>query len=86
MSGAKPEATGLASGLVNISYQIGSALGLAAIVAIASGVTSNYVSQDASSVEALNNGFQAAFKGAAIISGIATLFALFAIKAKIQPN
>jgi hypothetical protein len=29
MSGAKPEESGLASGLVNTSYQIGSALGLA---------------------------------------------------------
>lgn len=39
MSGAKPEETGLASGIVNTSYQIGSAIGLAVVVAVASVVT-----------------------------------------------
>ena len=34
---ARPEEGGLASGIVNISYQVGSALGLAAMTAIAAG-------------------------------------------------
>ena len=34
---AKPEEGGLASGIVNTSYQVGSALGLALMTALASG-------------------------------------------------
>ena len=40
MSGARPEAAGLASGLVNTSYQVGSALGLAAMVGLSTATTS----------------------------------------------
>jgi predicted MFS family arabinose efflux permease len=39
VSNAHKEQTGLASGLVNTSYRIGSALGLAIMVAISSGQT-----------------------------------------------
>jgi hypothetical protein len=35
LSGARPEEAGLASGIVNTTYQVGSALGLAVITAIA---------------------------------------------------
>jgi hypothetical protein len=43
MSGAKPDETGLASGIVNTSYQVGSALGLAIIAVIAAAVTKSSV-------------------------------------------
>ncbi|RAJ37381.1 MFS transporter [Pedobacter cryoconitis] len=80
MSGAKPEETGLASGLVNTSYQIGSALGLAIIVAIVAAKTDILQTQGATEVGALNEGFRTAFKSAAVVSGIATLIAIFSIK------
>lgn len=80
MSGAKPEETGLASGLVNTSYQIGSALGLAIIVAIVAAQTDHVQDSDASALGVLNEGFQTAFKSAAVVSGLATLIAVFSIK------
>lgn len=35
MAAARPEETGLASGIVNTTYQVGSGLGLAAMTAVA---------------------------------------------------
>ena len=79
MSGAKPEETGLASGLVNTSYQIGSALGLAIIVAIAASNTPSANGNDANS---LISGFHAAFIAAAAVSVVAAIWAWVAIKSK----
>ena len=61
MSGAKPEETGLASGLVNTSYQIGSALGLAIIVAISAAKTNAIKATGVTEATALNTGFQTGF-------------------------
>jgi EmrB/QacA subfamily drug resistance transporter len=80
MSGAKPEETGLASGLVNTSYQIGSALGLAIIVAISAAKTDAIKMAGVTDVTALNEGFQTAFISAAVVSGIAALIAVFSIR------
>lgn len=80
MSGARPEETGLASGLVNTSYQIGSALGLAIIVAMSAAKTDTMKLAGATGVTALNQGFQTAFISAAIVSGIAALIAALSIK------
>lgn len=72
MSGAKPEETGLASGIVNTSYQIGSALGLAIVVAISSAFTNVAVD--------MNGGIRIAFIAAMVISLLALLIALFRVK------
>lgn len=84
VSHAKQEESGLASGIVNTSYQIGSALGLAIIVAIASSQlpTGN---GGVGTIEGLN-GFQIAFIGAAIISGLASVIALLAIRKSNSPS
>jgi hypothetical protein len=55
------EQTGFASELVNTSYQVGSALGLAIIVAIASSQTKTLENIGLPSIEALNDGFHSAF-------------------------
>jgi hypothetical protein len=80
MSGAKPEQTGLASGIVNTRYQIGSALGLAIIVVIAATVTNASISNGTQNVQALTNGFKTAFTSAAIVSAIGGLVAAIFIK------
>lgn len=59
MSGARPEEAGLASGLATTSYQFGSAISLAVMVAIAASTTSSYAGID--SLAALNTGFHQAF-------------------------
>ncbi|SFN41071.1 drug resistance transporter, EmrB/QacA subfamily [Chryseobacterium oleae] len=80
MSGAKPGETGLASGLVNTSYQVGSALGLAIAVAISAAKTNAIKIAGATDSTALNEGFQTAFLSAAIVSAIAVIIASFSIK------
>ncbi len=80
MSGAKPEETGLASGFVNTSYQVGSAIGLAVIAVIAAAVTKSAVTTGRGEIDALNSGFQKAFISAAVVSAISIFIALFKIK------
>jgi EmrB/QacA subfamily drug resistance transporter len=67
LSGARPQESGLASGLINTSYQVGSALGLAAATALAtsySGIAS----------------YQRPFMAAAATAGAAAVLALAAIR------
>jgi EmrB/QacA subfamily drug resistance transporter len=71
ISSAKPEEGGLASGIVNTAYQVGSALGLAAMTAVATSQGADRLGD----VEALTDGYSAAFLGAA---GIAVVGALVA--------
>ncbi|MCV9929754.1 MFS transporter [Flavobacterium sp. LS1R49] len=80
MSGAKPEEMGLASGLVNTSYQVGSALGLAIVVAISAAKTNAFKAMGATDIVALNAGFQTAFFSAAVVCAIAAIIAAFSIK------
>jgi sugar phosphate permease len=80
VSNAGKEETGLASGLVNTSYQIGSALGLAIMVGLASGQTETPQSIGVGHVNTLNGGFQQAFIGAALVSAAAVILALASIK------
>ncbi|MGE5701283.1 MAG: MFS transporter, partial [Clostridia bacterium] len=80
MSGAKPEETGLASGIVNTSYQIGSALGLAAMVAVSSAWTKGQLSLGAPHIVSLNSGFQAAFIWAGVIAIVGALIALIGLR------
>lgn len=71
MAGARPEETGLASGLINTTYQIGSAVGLAAMVALAAQANGS-----ASPLE----GFHAAFFGAAVVAGLGVIAALLLLR------
>ena len=68
---AKPEEGGLASGIVNTSYQVGSALGLAVMTAVATSQGADKLGD----VAALTDGYSAAFLGAA---GVALAGALLA--------
>lgn len=80
MSGARPYETGLASGIVNTSYQVGSALGLAIIAVLVSTVAKDGMAKGIMQAEALNQGFQTGFLSAGIVSGVATILALVFIK------
>jgi EmrB/QacA subfamily drug resistance transporter len=64
ISSARPEQGGLASGIVNTSYQVGSALGLAIMTAIASAHGADRIGD----VTALTDGYSAAFIGAAAVA------------------
>ena len=71
ISSARHEEGGLASGIVNTAYQIGSALGLAVMTAVATSQGADQLGNP----DALTDGFSAAFIGAA---GIAVAGALLA--------
>lgn len=86
ISNAHKEQTGLASGLVNTSYQIGSALGLVIIVAVASNQTETLDNIGLPSIEALNGGFHSAFIVGAIISIIATAVVVIGLKMRMTMN
>ncbi len=86
ISNTHKEQTGLASGLVNTSYQIGSALGLAIIVAVASNQTETLDNIGLPSIEALNGGFHSAFIVGAIISIIATAVVVIGLKMRMTMN
>ena len=77
ISSAPPQEGGLASGLVNTSYQVGSALGLAAMTAIAAanGATAT------GNLPALTTGFSSAFIGAAVIAIAGALLAAITLHA-----
>jgi EmrB/QacA subfamily drug resistance transporter len=64
LSAARPEEGGLASGIVNTSYQVGSALGLAAITAVATTRGAGALGDPV----ALTGGYSAGFAGAAVIA------------------
>jgi MFS family permease len=68
---ARPEEGGLASGIVNVSYQVGSALGLAAMTAVAASAGADKLGD----LDALTNGFSAAFIGAAAIAAAGAVIA-----------
>jgi len=73
---AKPEEGGLASGIVNTSYQVGSALGLALMTALAT----SHGADQLGNATALTDGYSAAFLGAAGIAVIGALTALALVR------
>ena len=72
MGGAAPQDTGLASGLINTTYQVGSALGLAVMVSLAASMQGE--------PEAMLAGYQTAFLGAAVVAALAALASLVLVR------
>ncbi|HEY6594046.1 MAG TPA: MFS transporter, partial [Asanoa sp.] len=74
---ARPEQAGLASGLINTTQQVGGAIGLAALVAVASHRTADVVAAgERVPAVALTEGFQAALLSGAGIALVAALLTL----------
>ena len=71
LSSAAPEEGGLASGIVNTNYQVGSALGLAVMTAVASAFGTDQVGD----ITSLTDGFSAGLLGAAGIAAVGALVA-----------
>ncbi|MCG3039577.1 MFS transporter [Streptomyces sp. S1A] len=82
VSSARPEEGGLASGIVNTSYQVGSALGLAAMTAVAA----SRGAQELGDPAALTDGFSAAFLGAAAIAAAGAVIAWLTLRPAPAPG
>jgi EmrB/QacA subfamily drug resistance transporter len=82
LAGVQPSESGLASGLINTSQQIGGALGIAALSAVATSTTTDELSAGTPNAFALTEGFQAAFVGGAAVAIVGVLVALFVVRGR----
>jgi EmrB/QacA subfamily drug resistance transporter len=80
LAGVRSEEAGLASGLFNTSQQIGGALGIAALSAIATSTTEDAVASGTAAPAALTDGFEAAFIWGAIVAGLGIVVALVLVR------
>ena len=80
LAGVDAAEAGLASGLINTSQQIGGALGIAVLSAVATSTTSDAIASGTAVPVALTDGFQASFIGAAAIALVGVLVALFVVR------
>ncbi|HEX6697851.1 MAG TPA: MFS transporter [Solirubrobacteraceae bacterium] len=80
MSGATPSDSGLASGLINTSVQVGGAIGLAVLATLASERTDVLRASGHSADEALNGGFHLAYLIGAALVGVAIVVALSVLR------
>jgi EmrB/QacA subfamily drug resistance transporter len=79
---AKPEEGGLAAGIVNTSYQVGSALGLAAMTALAT----SHGADQLGNVAALTDGYSAAFIGAATMAAAGAVLTAALLRTRRAPS
>jgi EmrB/QacA subfamily drug resistance transporter len=82
MSGATPSDTGLASGLINTSPQVGGAVGLAVLATLASERTKALVGDGVGAASALNSGYHLAY----LIGAALVLAAIAVTLVVIQPG
>jgi len=82
ISSARSEEGGLASGIVNTSYQVGSALGLAAMTALAASQGADQLG----TLPALTDGYSAGFLGAAGIAVAGALLAAVTLRRPKSPE
>jgi EmrB/QacA subfamily drug resistance transporter len=80
-TGVSEGEAGLASGLINASQQLGGALGLGALVAVASATSASKIAAGASLMAASVDGYRRAFLCAAILMALALIVGITVIRA-----
>jgi MFS family permease len=87
MSDVEPTEAGLASGLVNTSFMMGGALGLAVLASLAASRTDTLLADGASEAEALTGGYHVAFLAGAIFAACAAGLGGLLLRARMpQPE
>jgi EmrB/QacA subfamily drug resistance transporter len=82
MSGATESDSGLASGLVNTTTQIGGAIGLAVLATLATERTDGLLAEGESTASALNAGYHLAYLLGAVLVAAAIVIALVMMRSK----
>jgi EmrB/QacA subfamily drug resistance transporter len=80
VSGVEEHESGLASGLINTSQQVGGALGLAVLSTIATSRSEDLLESGTPLPQALTDGFQVAFLGGAAIAALGFVLTLVLIR------
>lgn len=81
MNDVEPNQSGLASGIVNTSFMMGGALGLAVLASIAGSATAHLLASGSEQVIALNGGYHIAFVVGAAFAALAATLGLVFIRA-----
>jgi EmrB/QacA subfamily drug resistance transporter len=84
MSDVAPAESGLASGVVNTSFMMGGALGLAVLASLAAARTENLVASLADPLTALSGGYRLAFVVGAVFAAAAALLGALLLRAGRQ--
>ena len=82
MSGATPSDSGLASGLVNTTVQVGGAIGLAVLATLATERTAGLLAEGEPAASALNAGFHLAYLLGAALIAVAVVVALVVLRSE----
>ncbi len=85
MSDVEPGESGLASGVVNTSFMMGGALGLAILASLAAARTDSLLVSGTDRLAALNGGYHAAFIIGAIFAATASLLGAMLLRAGQRP-
>jgi EmrB/QacA subfamily drug resistance transporter len=80
MSDVAPSESGLASGLINTTVQVGGAIGLAVLATLSSERTRGLLARGETSASALNSGYHLAYLISAALTIVATLVAVTVLK------
>ena len=86
MSGATQSDSGLASGLVNTSVQVGGAIGLAVLATLSTERSDSLLAEGEATATALNSGYHLAYLVGAALIGVAIVIAITVLKPAPMPS
>jgi MFS family permease len=86
MSDVEPSEAGLASGILNTSFMMGGALGLAILASIAAWRTDSLAESGDGALAALTGGYHAAFVVGALFAAGAALLSVLLLRSRAAPT